>query len=402
MSKIKLYNIGQLVSYNSITEKIETNENLEILIENNIIIEIGEALGKADSVINCNNMLVTPGFVDCHTHPVFYNTRVNEFSMRIAGATYEEIAKAGGGILSSVSGLRKATENQLVERLKKRMDRFLMLGTTTVECKSGYGLNTDSELKSLRVLDKVNKQHAIDIVPTFMGAHAFPNEYKENRNGYVDLICDEMIPEVAEQGIAIFNDVFCEKGYFNNQQTRRIIEAGKEYGLYPRMHADEFTESGSAILAGEIKSITADHLMEVSEDGMESLAKNNVIAILLPGTTFFLGKNKYAPYDKLKDRGIKIALASDYNPGSCNIQSMAFIIVLACIYMGMDIFEAIKATTYTSATSLMLEDTIGSIEEGKNADIIIWGINNVQQIPFLVNNHPIQMVLKSGRPVFTA
>ena len=251
-------------------------------------------------------------------------------------------------------------------------------------------------------IKKVNESHPIEMVPTFMGAHDFPNEYDKNREGYVNLICDEMIPEVAKQGIAVFNDVFCEKGYFDIEQTRKILNIGKKYGLIPRIHADEFQNSNSAEVAGEIKSISADHLMMVSEQGIKSLSENNVIATLLPGTTFFLGQLNYAPYAKLKECGIEIALATDFNPGSCSIQSMPFIISLACLYLKMDILDAFKACTYTSAKSLMLEDTVGSIEEGKKADIIIWEVNKIEEVSYSVDFSPIRYVIKNGAKVFTA
>ena len=282
------------------------------------------------------------------------------------------------------------------------MDSFLRFGTTTVECKSGYGLNIDSELKSLKAINEVNNSHPIKMIPTFMGAHAFPNEYEKNREGYVNLICDEMIPRVAKQGIAVFIDVFCEKGYFNPEQSRRILNVGKKFGLIPRMHADEFQNSKSAEISGETKSISADHLMMVSEEGIKALNENNVIATLLPGTTFFLGQSNYAPYTRLKEAGVEIALATDFNAGSCSIKSMPFIISLACLFLKMDILEAVKACTYTSAKSLMLEDTIGSIEEGKKADLIIWEIDKIENVPYLVDSTPIRNVLKNGSEVFTA
>jgi len=381
---------------------MDVRENIEIIIEKDRIIEIGCDLRKVDNSIDCNQMLVSPGFVDPHTHPVFYGSREDEFHMRLQGHSYEEIAALGGGILNSVSDVRKVNESELISRLRTRMDRFLKMGTTTIECKSGYGLNTKSELKSLKAIHEVNMRHHIDMIPTFMGAHAFPEEFKDDHEGYVDLLCDEMIPEVSKQGIAIFNDVFCENGYFDVDQTRRILNVGSEYGLIPRLHADEFEDSNSAMIAGEINSITADHLMMVSNDGINALSDNGVIATLLPGTTFFLGKTNYAPYLKLKNAGVEIALATDYNPGSCNIQSMPFIIALSCIYLKMDILDAMKAGTISSARSLMLDKEIGSIEEGKKADLIIWDLNRIEQIPYTINNHPIKHVLKNGVNVFTA
>ena len=399
---IKLENIGSLVTYNSTLGTMVTLNDVEIIIDNDLILEIGNNLRKIDNVINCNHKLVTPGFVDPHTHPVFLNPREDEFNMRLKGLTYEDIAASGGGIRSSVSDLRNVDISLLVSKLKPRMDSFLRYGTTTVECKSGYGLNIESELKSLKAINEVNNSHPINMIPTFMGAHAFPQEYEKNYEGYVNLICDEMIPKVAKQGFAVFIDVFCEKGYFNPEQSRRILNVGKKHGLIPRMHADEFQNSKSAEIAGETKSISADHLMMVSEEGIKALCENNVIATLLPGTTFFLGQSNYAPYTKLKEAGVEIALATDFNPGSCSIQSMPFIISLACLFLKMDILDAVKACTYTSAKSLMLEDTIGSIEEGKKADLIIWEIDKIEEVSYLVDSTPIRNVLKNGSEVFTA
>jgi len=401
MSTLKLFNIGQLVTYNTPSDSIETFFDIEVMIENSQIKEIGNGLGIADEMIDCKNNLVTPGFVDSHTHPVFMDSRDDEFLRRLGGESYESIAENGGGIVKSIQGVREATESQLIDLVKKRMDRFLKLGTTTIEAKSGYGLNMESELKSLSVLDKVQKEHAIDIVPTFMGAHSFPPNFVNREQDYVDLICNEIIPEVAKQGIAKFNDVFCEKGYFTIDQTRKILRKGLDYGLKPRLHADEFYSTGSAELAVEIQASSADHLMAISEEGIKRMGKSNVIATLLPGTTFFLGKTEYAPYQDLYDAGINVAIASDYNPGSCFIQSMPFIISLACIYLKIPLLEAIKASTYTAAKSLFLENKIGSIETGKNADIIVWGFPKIEQIASMVSHQPIDIVIKNGKPLIT-
>ena len=402
MGSVKLINIGELVTFDSINKKMIRLKNPEIVIEQDKIYEIGYTLGPADTLFDCCNMLVTPGFVDSHTHPVFLNYRDNEYNMRLQGASYEEISEAGGGIINSVQDVRNSSMSELVLKVEQRMDRFLNLGTTTVECKSGYGLSKESEVKSLEVIHEVNKNHKIDMIPTFMGAHTFPFEYKNDHDGYVNLICDEILPEIASKGLAKFNDVFCENGFFNNDQTKAIINKGKKLGLYPRIHADEFVDSGAAKLAGELNIVSADHLMAVSDEGIQSLAEGNVIATLLPGTTFFLGKSQYAPYKKIKNYGVDVALASDFNPGSCNIQSMPFIITLSCIYLEMDILEAIKSSTYVSAKSLMLEDQVGSIEKGKVADILIWRLKQPEQIPYYFLNNSIRSVIKNGKVVFTA
>ena len=393
---IILKNIGCLVTANA--DGVASFENTSILIENGKIAAIGE--GQSENAIDCGGKMVTCGFVDSHTHPVFLDNRDEEYAMRLAGATYEKIAEKGGGIVSSVEGVRNASEDELIDKVSQRMDRFNAGGTTTIEAKSGYGLDTESELKSLSVIHKVHKSHAIDLIPTFMGSHAFPQEFADDHDGYMNLICNEMIPAVAAQGIAVFNDVFCEEGYFTVAQSKRILETGKKYGLKPRLHADEFVDSGAAELAGEVGAISADHLMAVSADGINALVENNVIATLLPGTTFFLGKSTYAPARELINSGITLSLATDFNPGSCYIQSMPFIMTLACMHLGMTVEESFQAATYHGAKALDLEDKIGSIEVGKSADLIIWGISSLLDIPYYVSNHPIRYVMKNGEIVF--
>jgi len=393
---IILKNIGCLVTANA--DGVASFENTSILIENGKIAAIGE--GQSENAIDCGGKMVTCGFVDSHTHPVFLDNRDEEYAMRLAGATYEKIAEKGGGIVSSVEGVRNASEDELIDKVSQRMDRFIAGGTTTIEAKSGYGLDTESELKSLSVTHKVHKSHAIDLIPTFMGSHAFPQEFADDHDGYVNLICNEMIPAVAAQGIAVFNDVFCEEGYFTVAQSKRILETGKKYGLKPRLHADEFVDSGAAELAGEVGAISADHLMAVSADGINALVENNVIATLLPGTTFFLGKSTYAPARELINSGITLSLATDFNPGSCYIQSMPFIMTLACMHLGMTVEESFQAATYHGAKALDLEDKIGSIKVGKSADLIIWGISSLLDIPYYVSNHPIRYVMKNGEIVF--
>ena len=252
-NSLKLINIGTLVSYDSRKGSMASSKNLEIIIEDGKIKEIGRNLNSADDFYDCKNKLITPGFVDCHTHPVFFDDRHREFKMRVDGLSYDEIAKNGGGINNSISGLRSSSEVNLKNRIQNRMDNFLKLGTTTIEAKSGYGLDLDSELKSLKVLNDLQSTHLIDIVPTFMGAHAIPVEYKKKPDEYVNYLCKVVIPEIAKQGIAEFNDVFCEEGYFNLEQTKRVLEKGCEYGLTPKIHSDEFKNIGGSSLAGIFK-----------------------------------------------------------------------------------------------------------------------------------------------------
>ena len=397
MKSTKLYNIGQLVSYNSIKKEMICMKNVEIILEKNKIVEVGRNLNDADNIFNCQGMLVTPGFIDPHTHPVFLNSRNDELMMRLNGDTYENINRKGGGITKSISDVRESTNVELINKVKNRMDQFLKLGTTTIECKSGYGLNKESELKSLEIIKNVNKNHEIDMIPTFMGAHAIPPEYKSNPDSYVEVICNDIIPAIKKQGIAIFNDVFCEKGYFNEEQSIRILNCGKNHGLIPRLHADEFENSNGAKVAYETDAISADHLMAVSDEGLNFLKKSNTIATLLPGTTFFLGKNTYAPYNKIKQRGIEVALATDYNPGSCYIKSIPFIMSLACLYLNMPILETLKSVTYVSAKSLRLENKVGSIEKNMVADILIWNVESLEKIVTKIPNPSIYQIIKNGK-----
>ena len=398
---LQLKNIGLLSTYNSTTESFESIKNCNIDIENDIIIDIGENKNNGDHMIDCNQKLVTPGFVDAHTHPVFKNGREKEFIQRISGKSYEEIEAEGGGINSSIIEVRESTEIEILDHVKKRMDEFLSMGTTTIEAKTGYGLDTESELKSLRVLDHVHNNHKIDIFPTFLGAHSIPDEFNGDSNAYVDLLCNEMIPAVSEQGIAKFCDVFCEEGYFDLKESRKILKTAIKYDLVPRIHADEFSNIGGSKLASEVKAISADHLMEISDEDIELLSNSDTIAILLPGTTFFLGKEKYAPARKLIDRGAHIAIASDFNPGSCHIKSMPFIIGLSCIYLGLSIEEALKAATWSGACAINEEERIGSIEVGKKADLIIWDLDTIEQIPYNITSTPIRNVIKDGEPLIS-
>lgn len=395
---LKLENIGSIITADH--QGVNYLNYDSLVIENDTISSFGG--GEESITIDCKNRLVTAGFVDSHTHPIFLNKRAKEHQMRLLGKSYEDIALSGGGIVSSIDGVRNSSEDDLFKKAYKRMDGFISHGTTTIEGKSGYGLNLESELKSLAVINRLNKSHSIDIIPTFMGAHAFPPEFLNDNNGYVDLLCDKIIPKISEQGIAEFNDVFCEKGYFSLKQAARIIKAGEKHGLKSRIHADEFIDSKTASLAAKLNTVSADHLMHVSDKGIEDLAKSNVVATLLPGTTFFLNSSVYAPARKLISGGVKVALATDFNPGSCFIQSMPFIITLACMNMQMTIEEAFQAATFNGALALGKENEIGSIEIGKKADLIIWSIDNLSEIPYHVFNPPINKIIKNGKIVFRA
>ena len=343
-----------------------------------------------------------PGFVDPHTHLPWNGSREEEFAARLAGKTYQEIAAAGGGILSSVAATRRASEEELAANVRKRLDQMLTWGTTTAEAKSGYGLTLDDELKQLRAIRAASAAHAVDLVPTLLAAHEVPPEHRQDRGKYVDLICEEIVPAAAGQGLARFCDVFCEKGVFSAEESRRVLEAGVRHGLAPRLHADEFVDSGGAELAAELGALSADHLMAVSSAGVEALARSGVTAVLLPGTSFFLMKHVYAPARRLIEAGVPVALATDCNPGSCFTESMPAVFVLAVFELGLTIEESLAAATLNSACSLGLGSEIGSVEAGKRADLVLLDAPNLLHLAYHFGINPVAAVVKRGRVVRTA
>jgi imidazolonepropionase len=284
---------------------------------------------------------LVPGFVDPHTHLPWAGSREEEFAARLAGKTYQEIAAAGGGILATVAATRRASEAELVTAVRRRLDLMLTWGTTTAEAKSGYGLSLDGELKQLRAIRRAGELHAVDLVPTLMAAHEVPLEARHDRRRFLDLVCDEIVPAAAAAGLARFCDVFCERGVFDAAESRRVLLAGARHGLAPRLHADEFVDSGGAELAGELGALSADHLIAVSEAGVEALAAAGVVAVLLPGTSFFLMKHRYAPARRLIEAGVPVALATDCNPGSSHTESMPMVLVLAVFELGLSIEESL-------------------------------------------------------------
>jgi imidazolonepropionase len=340
-----------------------------------------------------------PGFVDPHTHLPWAGTREEEFVARLAGTTYQEIAAAGGGILSTVRATREASEEILVSNVLRRMDQMLAWGTTTAEAKSGYGLSRADELKQLRAIRRASAEHPVDLVPTLLAAHEVPPEYRQDRGRYVDLICEEIIPATAEEGLARFCDVFCERGVFSAEESRRVLEAGARHGLAPRLHADEFADSGGAELAASLGALSADHLMAVSDAGVLALAGSGVTAVLLPGTSFFLMKEKYAPARRLVEAGVPVALATDCNPGSSHTESMPMVVVLAVLKLGLTIEESLTAATLNSACSLGLGGEAGSIEPGKRADLVLLDAPNLLHLVYHYGINPVAAVVKGGRVV---
>ncbi len=346
--------------------------------------------------IDASNLVVMPGFVDAHTHPVFAGTRENEYEMRAAGMSYQQIAEAGGGIRSTVRKTRAASEDELLELGKIRARRLLEHGTTTVEAKSGYGLTVEDELKILRVIRRLNDETALELIPTFLGAHEIPNEYRDRRADYIQLVVEEMLPRVAEERLARYCDVFCESHVFNVDESRRVLTRAKLLGMGIRLHAEQLSLSGGASLAAELGATSADHLEWVDQAGIEALQQAGVIAILLPGAVFNLGLNRYAPARSMIEAGLPIALATDFNPGSSPTPSMQMILSIACTQMRMTPAEAVTSATINPACSLGVQARLGSLETDKQADIVVHDCSDYRQIPYLFGVNHAVVVIKSG------
>lgn len=414
MSSLLIKNASQLATLSSTIKgarKKEEMSELNVIEDGAIYIVDGriEAVGlskelvpkyeaEADEVVNATDCLVTPGLVDAHTHVVFGGSRANEFERRLQGATYMEIMNEGGGIHATTRMTREATEDELFEQTKRRLDSFLTHGVTTVESKSGYGMNWETELKQLRVMQRLQKEHPIDLVPTFMGAHAVPEEYKGKEDEFVEHIINDMLPIVAEEKLAKFNDVFCEKGVFTPEQSERILEAGKEYGLIPKIHADEIESYGGAELAAKVKAISAEHLLKASDQGIKDMAEAGVIACLLPATALFL-REEAAEGRKMIDEGVAVAISTDNNPGSSPTTSMPLVMNLACITMRLTPAEALTAATYNGACAIGMEDEVGSLEVGKKGDIVMWDVATYQELQYLFGVNHVVSVWKEGNQI---
>lgn len=354
--------------------------------------EIGGDVQRVD----CAGGLITPAFVDSHTHAVFGGWRAAEYALRSRGVPYMEIARRGGGINASVQDIRARSEAELTELTRTRLNEMLRFGTTTVEVKSGYGLSTADELKQLRVVRALQGEVPQTLVPTFLGAHEFPREYRDDRDAYVALIVREMIPAVAAEGLARFCDVFMEPGVFTAEQTRRVLEAGAAHGLRPKLHADELENSGAAELGVELGAASVDHLGAISDEGIDVLGRSSTVATLLPGTLLFLGRQRYAPARRLLDAGATVALATDFNPGSSPTPNMALMLTLACSQMGMDPLEALVAATAGGARALELEDGTGTLADGAPADLLVWGVSDHRELPYRFGSPPLQSVWQRG------
>lgn len=359
----------------------------------------GFVLGPEGREIDAEGKVVMPGLIDPHTHLVFAGSRENEFEQRVQGLSYLEIAGRGGGILSTVEATRKASTDELFSLGNKRLNRLLSNGVTTVEAKSGYGLSLEDELKILRVMRALQENHPVDIVPTFLGAHTFPREFMDRKRRYVDLLVNEMIPKVAEEGLAEFCDVFCEKKAFGLEESREILETGKRYGLKPKIHADQLSPGGGAELAAEVGAYSADHLEYVSEKGMEQMADKGVTAVLLPGASFFLSMKKYPPAREMIERGLWVSLSTDLNPGSSMTESLPLVMTMGCLFYKLTPQEVIRATTLYAAKSMGREKEIGSLETGKKADLVILDIPNFKYFPYHFGVDHVETVIKEGKIV---
>ncbi|KGG80195.1 imidazolonepropionase [Caloranaerobacter azorensis H53214] len=388
MSDLKIINDGAVVIEDGIIKAVGKTE--EILKEYN---------EKDYKVIDASNKAVLPGFVDSHTHFVFGGYRAEEFSWRLRGDSYMEIMKRGGGIVSTVKATREASFEELFESGLKRLDSMLSFGVTTVEGKSGYGLDCETEIKQLEVMDKLDNTHPIDIAKTFLGPHAVPKDYKGREDEFIDFMIDEVLPVVAERKLAEFCDIFCEKNVFSVEQSRRYLKKAKEYGFKLKIHADEIVQLGGAELSAELGAVSADHLLQASDEGIRQMAEKGVVATLLPGTAFSL-KEPYARARYMIDQNLAVALATDMNPGSCHTESIPLIFALATLYMNMTTEEAITALTINGAAAIDRANSIGSIDVGKKGDIIILEFPSYKYIPYHIGVSTVEKVIKDGVLVF--
>ncbi len=357
------------------------------------------SLAENCTVIDANSGVVTPGLIDPHTHPVFSMTREKEFEMRTLGKTYGEIAASGGGIRSSVRDLRKTPREIIENKTRQRLDRLLRHGVTTAEAKSGYGLSTESEIMQLEIIESLNASHPIELVPTFLGAHEIPDEHQSNRDEYINIIINEMLPLVVERKLAEFCDIFCEENVYSIDESSKIQSAARQLGLKLKFHADELKSTGAAELAASLKATSADHLVYISDEGIKALAETGTVAILLPGTSFSLRSKQYAPARKLIDAGVIVALATDCNPGSSYTEHLPFMASLAALNMRLTAAEAISAMTVNAACAVGRENKAGRLEPGLPADVVIWDMADYRELPYHYAVNRVTHVITSGKLV---
>jgi imidazolonepropionase len=360
----------------------------------------GDAGAEGRERIDGSGLVGLPGLVDCHTHAVFFGTREREYELRMKGIPYMEIARRGGGIASTVSSVRSASLEELVDVSRPRLRSMLARGTTTVEIKSGYGLDVENEIKQLKAIEILGRETPLDVIPTFLGAHEFPPEFKDDRRGYIDLVIGEMLPAVGDAGLAEFCDVFCERGVFTADESFEILSAGKQHGLRPKVHADEFADSGGAMVAGRVGAVSAEHLYAASRDGLLAMKEAGTVAVLLPGVSIGLGKPDFADARGMVDLGLDVALATDFNPGSSMTDSLPIVTSLACSYMKLTPEESILGVTLNAARAVGRGDVLGSIRPGKQGDVVLFDIPDFRYIPYHFGGDMVHTVVKKGRVVY--
>jgi imidazolonepropionase len=399
VSRLRLEGIGRL--YPMADGFPEVIEDAVVLIEEDSIVWVGPAseapeAGPEDEIEDLNGAMVTPGWIDSHTHLVWAGSRQNEFRMRLEGRTYLDIAQEGGGIMSTVRAVRETSLEELVTLAQKRVQRLLSFGVTTAEAKSGYGLDTASELKLLEAIQLIDQTGPLELVPTCLAAHTIPTERKGDRDSYIELVCKEILPEVARRGLAESCDVFVENGAFTLEEGRAILSRGKELGLVPRIHADQLSAGGGAGMAAELGAASADHLEEISDEDIQKLADHGVVACLIPGSTFCLRQHRYAPARKMLDAGVTVALATDLNPGTTCSENLAMLGTIACIHMDMSPMEVLASVTRGAARSLKREGRLGSLAPGFQADVVVFDAPDVDYLFYHYGVSHVQQVLKKG------